>query len=106
MTGFQDEQDLHDNPVNLVNPVEQLSLLFKQLSNFKHLFRRRPDPIVLRQINPLHGSARINQELGRSRDVFTIYTCAFVRQIVTSNHFRTVIGKDWKSVTLTLRELA
>jgi len=81
-------------------------LLFQQLSNFKHLLGRRSDPIVLRQINPLHGPACINQKLGRSRDVFTIYTCAFVRQIVTSNHFRTVIRKDWKSVTLTLRELA
>lgn len=29
-----------------------------------------------------------------------------VRQIVTANHIRISIGKDWKSVPLTLREIA
>ena len=35
-----------------------------------------------------------------------MYACAFVRQIVTSNHFRILIRQDWKSVTLTLRQIA
>lgn len=81
-------------------------MLFQQLSDFKHLFRRRSDPIVLSQINPLHRPGCINQKLSRTRDVFTMYTCAFVRQIVTSNHFRILIGENRKSVTLTLRQIA
>ena len=94
--------------IHPVNPeiLSNNSLLSQQPGNFKHLLRPRSDPIVLRQINPLHRPRRINQKLSRTRDVFTIYTGAFVRQIVTSNHLRAVIGEDWESVTLILRELA
>lgn len=34
-----------------------------------------------------------------------MYTGFCVRQIITTNHFRISIGKNWKSVTLTLREI-
>lgn len=57
------------------------------------------DAEIVGEIDPANGARRVDQELGRASDVMAVHAGAFVKEIVTADHFGIAVGE--KSVRVT-----
>src|SRR5262249_50037886 len=73
--------------------------LLRFLKGFQHLFGSRAHGDVFSEIYPADCSARINQELRRTRDVCAFRSCGTMHEIVTPNHFRPRVRQERISIT-------
>jgi len=58
----------------------------------------RPHSDIFGEIFPAHSSRAINQELGRPRDVGSLRTSTWMKELVTPNHLGLRIGKKEERV--------
>ena len=70
-----------------------------RIKRLQHLFGPGTDTDVFREVHPLNRSVAVDQEFGRTRYIFLLRAGVRMEEIVTPNHFRFGIGKNWKRVT-------
>src|SRR3989442_5776167 len=77
----------------------QISLicsLAERLCRFDNLVRPGTNPIVFRQVYPPHVPRRIQQKLGRPRNILLLDSCTGVKQVIAANHVGFWIRKKRK----------
>jgi hypothetical protein len=77
----------------------------QRLCGFENLFRPRDHKKVLSHHSPAHRSRRIDQELSRTRNVFTARQLFGVNQIIAANCFEFWIREESKRVSSFLQHV-
>jgi hypothetical protein len=69
------------------------------VERLQYLFRPGANADVFRQVSPVNCSGRIDEELGRARDVGALRSRAGMKHIVAPNRFRLWIGEKRVAIT-------
>ena len=67
--------------------------------------RSSTNPKVLGQIHPTNHPTAVHKKFSRPRDVFAIFSCAWVQHSVFADDLRTCIRQKWEAIPLGLAEL-
>jgi hypothetical protein len=67
--------------------------------------RPRPNPQVLSQIHPADHPTVVHKKFSWPRDVFAVFSAAYVQHSVLTDYLRFRIGEEWEAISPGLAEL-
>jgi hypothetical protein len=85
---------------------ESTNLLIQRPRGFEHLFRPCANPEIASEIAPANGAGAVDQELGGTGDIVTVFARAFVQDAVVRDRFGVRIGEQREGVAGFLSEVA